>query len=97
MDLKLSDAQKEIFAGWQRPAETSGSEVVGEVDCDASSMTAVREIDLVQDITTDCSVVASLCAGVARVHRGHEKVMAISVSQRCTKLALAPELYDLSL
>lgn len=89
MDLKLSDAQKEIFAGWRRPAETSGSEAVREVDRDASAMTAVHEIDLVQDITTDCSVVASLCAGVARAHKGHEKVIAISLSQYSTKFSLS--------
>lgn len=37
-------------------------------------MTATTEIDLVQDITTDCSVVASLCAGTARAVKGHGKV-----------------------
>lgn len=36
-------------------------------------MTATTEIDLVQDITTDCSVVASLCAGTARAVKGHGK------------------------
>ena len=37
-------------------------------------MVAVKPSDLVQDITTDCSVVASLCAGSARVSRGHSEV-----------------------
>lgn len=37
-------------------------------------MTAVNEIDLVQDITTDCSVVASLCAETARMSKGHGTV-----------------------
>lgn len=32
------------------------------------------DVDLVQDITTDCSVVASLCAGMARAAKGHGKV-----------------------
>jgi calpain-7 len=32
------------------------------------------DIDLVQDITTDCSVVASLCAETARANKGHGKV-----------------------
>lgn len=41
-------------------------------------MTAINEIDLVQDITTDCSVVASLCAGTARALKGHGKVDIIS-------------------
>ena len=34
-----------------------------------------RKIDLVQDAATDCSVVASLCAGVARAERGHAKIL----------------------
>jgi hypothetical protein len=37
-------------------------------------MTAANPIDLVQDVTTDCSVVASLCAGIARGERGYSKV-----------------------
>jgi calpain-7 len=38
-------------------------------------MSFSRKIDLVQDAATDCSVVASLCAGVARAQRGHAKIM----------------------
>lgn len=64
MDLELSNAQKVIFAGWRRLLDTHGS-----VDGPAN------EPDLVQDITTDCSVVASLCAGVARAKKGHAKVI----------------------
>lgn len=37
-------------------------------------MSSSRTIDLVQDAATDCSVVASLCALVARGERGHAKV-----------------------
>ena len=37
-------------------------------------MIASEKVDLVQDITTDCSVVASLCAVTARAERGHAKV-----------------------
>jgi hypothetical protein len=33
------------------------------------------DIDLVQDAATDCSVVASLCAGVARMKRGHPAML----------------------
>lgn len=40
-------------------------------------MNASKDIDLVQDITTDCSVVASLCAGTARAGKGHSKVCAL--------------------
>lgn len=38
-------------------------------------MESVAEIDLVQDAATDCSVVASLCAGVARLKRGHAPIL----------------------
>ena len=38
-------------------------------------MTNLRKIDLVQDAATDCSVVASLCAGVARVEKGHGTIL----------------------
>lgn len=31
-------------------------------------------MDLVQDAATDCSVVASMCAGIARTERGHDQV-----------------------
>lgn len=40
-------------------------------------MTSHGTIDLVQDITTDCSVVASLCAGTAREQRGQSKVVVL--------------------
>lgn len=38
-------------------------------------MQSTRTIDLVQDAATDCSVVASLCAGIARAERGHAKIL----------------------
>jgi hypothetical protein len=44
-------------------------------------MTASNEIDLVQDVTADCSVVASLCAVVARVGNGLEQVGVLSPLQ----------------
>ena len=80
-DLKLSNAQAESFAGWKRPHEyfdrLQGPEQDGPGE-DGSSMIAVNEMDLVQDITTDCSVVASLCAGTARAQKGHGKVYLLS-------------------
>jgi hypothetical protein len=38
-------------------------------------MTYVPQMDLVQDAATDCSVVASLCAGAERVRRGHTPLL----------------------
>ncbi|KAL2024463.1 hypothetical protein VTK56DRAFT_8274 [Thermocarpiscus australiensis] len=52
----LSAEQQAIFAGWRRPAELAPG--VGP----EQFMTAKSELDLAQDLATDCSVVASLCA-----------------------------------
>lgn len=41
-------------------------------------MSAEDAIDLVQDITTDCSVVASLCACTSRALKGHGKVRVLT-------------------
>jgi hypothetical protein len=73
VDLELSAAQRETFAGWKRPQETFGHAPKNQVQPEIT-MTPVNKIDLVQDITTDCSVVASLCATVSRNLRGHTKV-----------------------
>ena len=58
-EFSFSKKQSEIFDGWKRPAEIfsdSGPELFENI------MVARTDCDLVQDITTDCSVVASLCA-----------------------------------
>ncbi|KAL4776805.1 calpain-like protease palB [Aspergillus nidulans var. acristatus] len=69
-DLHLSNLQRDIFAGWKRPHEL----LSGQVD-DAGMplnpvMTVSGNTDLVQDVLTDCSVVASLCATTSRSERG---------------------------
>lgn len=71
-DLKLSHTQSEIFDGWKRPSEIFGTQLA---DADKPSngedvLMAMNDLDLVQDITTDCSVVASLCACMARGSKG---------------------------
>jgi len=73
-DLELSEAQREIFAGWKRPNDTFGRIEGRDSDDGEVTMSAVENVDLVQDITTDCSVVASLCAGTARAVKGHGRV-----------------------
>ncbi|KAK0736925.1 hypothetical protein B0T21DRAFT_383020 [Apiosordaria backusii] len=57
--FSLSAEQQAIFAGWKRP-----SELIPGVDESNPEwmMIAENEIDLAQDLATDCSVVASLCA-----------------------------------
>lgn len=75
--LSLSELQLEFFAGWKRPQEALPSLVVADDKHDTvipTMMSAAEKIDLVQDLTSDCSVVASLCAGTARAERGHGKV-----------------------
>lgn len=57
----LSPAQKEIFAAWSRPHEMFSSE---KSDATLDLMTASRPCNFVQDVTTDCSVVASLSAAL---------------------------------
>ena len=74
IELELSEDQRETFAGWRRPTETFGRPRDGHHQIEPVTMTAINPIDLVQDITTDCSVVASLCAGTARALKGHGKV-----------------------
>lgn len=76
--LPLSPAQQKSFAGWKRPKEAlgmlklrkDGIDLAGDPTMDKGD----GKIDLVQDMTSDCSVVASLCAGTARAERGHDRV-----------------------
>lgn len=57
--FSLSAEQQTIFAGWQRP-----SEMLAPGDDSEATAVEATEIDLAQDLATDCSVVASLCAAV---------------------------------
>ena len=75
--LSLSEQQLEFFAGWKRPSEAlaslTGADGRTETIMPTMSKKAAK-VDLVQDMTSDCSVVASLCAGTARAERGHSRV-----------------------
>lgn len=63
--FSLSAEQQAIFAGWKRPAEILAELGSGAPRQDDGSGTAAASaVDLVQDLATDCSVVASLCAAV---------------------------------
>ncbi|KAI0118862.1 PALB protein [Nemania sp. FL0031] len=62
----LSSKQKAVFAGWKRPAE-----LIKEISNSGDrAVEAEDDHDLVQDITTDCSVVASLCASMRHLRPG---------------------------
>jgi len=75
-DLSLSLYQRQFFQGWVRanlavpPSSVPGGDRKGIGPLMSSSHT----IDLVQDAASDCSVVTSLCAGIARAERGHDQV-----------------------
>ncbi|KAA6416166.1 MAG: Cysteine ase [Lasallia pustulata] len=77
-ELRLSHVQMGIFDGWQRPRDVLPParfrDAVEKADA-GPQMIASGKVDLVQDMTTDCSVVASLCAGTARAERGHARII----------------------
>lgn len=76
-EMKLSDVQLKIFDGWRRPDEalpTPKLQVSGPPPGASPTRRTELDIDLTQDVTTDCSVVASLCAVTARARHGHSKV-----------------------
>ncbi|KAK2882700.1 hypothetical protein FQN49_000099 [Arthroderma sp. PD_2] len=59
-ELQICPVQREIFDGWKRPSEIMGHHTTG-----APILLGPNPMDLVQDVTTDCSVVASLCTGAS--------------------------------
>ncbi|KAL3457071.1 hypothetical protein BJX64DRAFT_293494 [Aspergillus heterothallicus] len=69
-DLHLSFQQRDIFAGWKRPHELLSDHIDEIGEPLAPVMTMAGKTDLVQDVLTDCSVVASLCATTSRTERG---------------------------
>ena len=83
-ELTLSQLQEKAFDGWRRPEDTSFASMSDIPSTKAEpTMITTKDADLVQDMTSDCSVVASLCAGVARAQRGHPKVSAASSFHSC--------------
>lgn len=81
-ELPLSDFQSEVLDEWKRPIEAlpPPSWFPGDRTNLGPVMDNVGDIDLVQDAATDCSVVASLCAAVARVKRGHPLIFTTCMS-----------------
>ena len=82
-ELPLSSLQREVFNGWKRPQELVSNTVsaTGNESTPGPTMTAAGRVDLVQDVTTDCSVVASLCAAISRAERGYSKVPNLKLDQ----------------
>lgn len=87
-EFSLSAVQLGVFAGWKRPQEILGQDnrsINGQSNSFTISFTHRRretialkpqhDYDLVQDITTDCSVVASLCAGMRHLCPGPQSIL----------------------
>ncbi|KAL6709508.1 cysteine protease [Coniothyrium glycines] len=76
-DLSLSAYQQQFFQGWVRAANAMPPPSMHPNSRDGIGplMSSTRPIDLVQDAASDCSVVASLCAGIARAERGHDEML----------------------
>ncbi|KAF2444119.1 cysteine proteinase [Karstenula rhodostoma CBS 690.94] len=72
-ELSLSPQQQQHFKAWTRAKDALPRGSLGSDD--QPVMSSPRPIDLVQDAATDCSVVASLCAGIARTERGYDKIL----------------------
>lgn len=79
-DFRLSKTQLEVLDCWRRPGEFLEAPDTGESL--TPTMLADEKTDLVQDITSDCSVVASLCAVTARNERGHSNVTLSCLARR---------------
>jgi hypothetical protein len=75
-DLSLSSYQQQFFLGWLRAKEAvpPPSQFPDRRAGIGPLMSSTRPLDLVQDAASDCSVVTSLCAGIARSERGHDQV-----------------------
>lgn len=65
----MSARQEAILDGWKRPVDQKPHEFPDE-----DFMVSKGECDLVQDVTTDCSVVASLCAAMKILQKNRQSV-----------------------
>lgn len=71
----LSAPQREAIDGWRRPHELVHSP---QDSCDIVDSQSGK-LDLVQDVVSDCSVVASLCAVIARSEHDHADLWMLSM------------------
>lgn len=73
--INISNTHTDEPGDWQRPRDLLGDELRdASITREQPTMKAAADIDLVQDVTADCSVVASLCAAVARPGGTYGKV-----------------------
>ncbi|OHF00572.1 PALB protein [Colletotrichum orchidophilum] len=69
-EYNMSIRQESILEGWQRPVDQSRGGIMDE-----NFMASESDCDLVQDVTTDCSVVASLCAAMKILQGGRQSIL----------------------
>ncbi|KAK1769193.1 cysteine proteinase [Phialemonium atrogriseum] len=76
-EYTFSPTQQVLFTGWKHPSElvASGEAADPEKSCD-NLMTASADSDLVQDMLTDCSVVASLSAAMRHLCPNKDSLLA---------------------
>ncbi|RYP21507.1 hypothetical protein DL767_009241 [Monosporascus sp. MG133] len=75
-EFSFSERQSEVFAGWKRPLELVQKDAEADEERMKSRlMESNGDYDLVQDITTDCSVVASLCASINHLRPGPTSIL----------------------
>ena len=79
-DLHLSYPQRKVFDGWKRPVELLSKYTEDVYTGLAPVMSVPGKTDLVQDMLTDCSVVASLCATTSMLERGQCVVSRLTLS-----------------
>ncbi|KAL7626942.1 cysteine protease [Parahypoxylon ruwenzoriense] len=76
-EFSFSERQRAVFAGWKRPLEVVRPGVQNDSNSQGNDflVEAKSDYDLVQDITTDCSVVASLCASMRHLRPGPTSIL----------------------
>lgn len=82
--LPLSKVQLENFDGWKRPKDLllSLESLSLSDDADSSYLDVLSTSDLVQDVTADCSVVASLCSAMRLFCRKERSVRTMPMSPK---------------
>ncbi|RKU47891.1 cysteine protease [Coniochaeta pulveracea] len=70
----FSPSQQQILAGWKRPLELGLKHTSDQMSHD-SLMRSTSDSDLIQDMVTDCSVVASLTAAMRHLCPGQHTLL----------------------
>ena len=77
-ELTLSQEHLQHFQSWARAVNVIPPPSLLQVGTSSPSMISEKPFDLIQDVGVDCSVVASICALIARVEIGQKVTELIS-------------------